>query len=104
MRTKNPGEEMDVFPLLYVGGLGKEFYIDNDTRYKITNEWTYVGVTYDNLDGYFRSNGEEMPDLDDKATYVACLVLWPERVPGKCGGRCDVPRLLHRRFEVLESL
>lgn len=71
MRTKNPGEEMDVFPLLYVGGLGKEFYIDNDTRYKITNEWTYVGVTYDNLDGYFRSNGEEMPELDDKATYVA---------------------------------
>ncbi|HIW74036.1 MAG TPA: LPXTG cell wall anchor domain-containing protein [Firmicutes bacterium] len=71
MRTKNPGDEMDVFPLLYIGGQGKEFYIDNDTRYHITNEWTYVGVTYDNIEGYYRSNGEEIPDLDDTATYVA---------------------------------
>ena len=71
MRTKNPGEVMEVFPLLYVGGLAKEFYIDNDARYTITNEWTFVGVTYDNLDGFYRSNGEEMPVLDERATYVA---------------------------------
>ncbi len=71
MRTKNPGDEMDVFPLLYIGGQGKEFYIDNDTRYHITNEWTFVGVTYDNIEGYYKSNGQEIPDLDDTATYVA---------------------------------
>jgi len=71
MRTKNPGDEMDVFPLLYIGGQGKEFYIDNDTRYHITNEWTFVGVTYDNIEGYYKSNGEAIPDLDDTATYVA---------------------------------
>jgi hypothetical protein len=71
MRTKNPGEVMDVFPLLYIGGLGMEFYINGDERYTITNEWTFVGVTYDNVEGYYRSNGQEIPDLDEKATYVA---------------------------------
>lgn len=71
MRTKNPGEVMDVFPLLYIGGLGMEFYINGDERYTITNEWTFVGVTYDNLDGFYKSNGQEIPDLDEKATYVA---------------------------------
>jgi hypothetical protein len=48
-----------------------EFYINGDERYTITNEWTFVGVTYDNLDGFYKSNGQEIPDLDEKATYVA---------------------------------
>ena len=72
MRTKNPGEVMDVFPLLYVGGLGMEFYIDGDARYTITDKWTYVGVTYSNVGGYYKSNGAEMPDINNTAaTYVA---------------------------------
>lgn len=70
MKTKNPGDEMDVIPLLYVGGLAKEFYVKEDT-FHITNQWTFVGVSYSNIDDYFRSNGEEMPSLDSKATYVS---------------------------------
>lgn len=84
-----------VFPLLYIGGQGKEFYIDNDTRYHITNEWTFVGVTYDNIEGYYKSNGEAIPDLDDTATYVALRFYGQNEMWGKRRGRRDLSGLLH---------
>ena len=62
LRTKNPGDVMTVTPQLYISALGDPAGVYEAEPVEITNEWTFVGVAYDDLDGYLQYQGNEIPE------------------------------------------
>lgn len=70
MKAKDPGVRLEVLPLvLYVYSEDevKEFEIGETI---VTDQWTQVGVTIQDIERYFRNQGQGLDAIDNKVNYA----------------------------------